>query len=116
MDSCPECGEPEKYNSVTCSNCQYVFRYDDRASYEPADIVFTVTFQCRNCNRIFKRGFGEGDEVRPKNSGKPGFSINSVMGNPFLAIVDSERCRPQCPTCSNDTTLSVRDRTPLRAR
>lgn len=116
MATCPECEEEEKFNSVNCDNCQYTFRYDDRADYDPKNIVFTVTYVCQNCNRTFKHGFGEGDEVRPKGIGKPNFTINQVTGNPYLETIAGERCRPQCPTCKNDTCLSVQERTPVRER
>lgn len=93
-----------------------MYRYDDVTDYEPGEIVFTVTFLCQNCHRTFKHGFGKGDEVRPKGVGKPGFHINEVTGNPYLATVDGDRCRPQCPTCESDNSLAVHKRTPIRER
>lgn len=116
MKECPECGKEQEKNSVTCSNCQYLFGIDDIADYEAHEIAFTVTFQCRNCWRTFKHGFAKGDEVRPKGSGHPEFQINEVAGNQYLAVINGGRCRPQCPTCGHDSSLSVKKRTPIRER
>lgn len=116
MSTCPKCGEEEEYNSESCHHCQHVFRYEDRADYDPQDIVFTVTYECKNCSRTFKHGFGEEDEVYPKGIGNPGFSINDVTGNRYVEIIAGEGCRPQCPTCKNDTFLSVKERKPVRKR
>jgi hypothetical protein len=114
MTHCPQCGKEEEHGgSANCTHCQYTYRYDDRADYDPEDYVFTVKFHCMNCGREFKLGFGRGDEVHPKGVGRRNFQLDEVNGNPYLAKVNDAQCRIQCPTCEVDHSLSVVKRTPI---
>lgn len=68
-----------------------------------------------NCGDTIKRGFGKGDEVWPKDAG-PNFQRNEATGNPYIATIEGNRCRLQCPTCESDTSLYDVKRTPIRER
>ena len=116
MVVCPNCGEERKNNSVNCSNCQYTYRYDDVADYDPQGIRFTILFECRICERQFKLGFGKGHKVNIKGIARQNTKINHHTGNPIYMLVDGWNCRPQCPTCKNDDSLSISERRPIRER
>ena len=116
MTKCPECGEEEKFDGPNCTHCQYTYRYEDRADYDPEDYAFTVKFGCKNCGREFKHGFAKGDEVHPKGVGRRDFQLDEVNGNIYIGEIDGKHCRIQCPTCDIDHSLIVIEQTPIRER
>ncbi len=116
MVVCPNCGKEREYNSVNCSNCQYTYRYDDVVDYDLESIHFTVLFDCKNCGRKFKLGFGKGDEVNVKGIARQNTKINHHTGNPISLLVDGWNCRPQCPTCKNENSLFISEKRPIRER
>lgn len=114
MSDCPNCGKEREYNRVNCSDCQYTYRYDDVAEYESEDIRFTILFECRNCGREFKLGFGKGDKINVKGADFQNSKVNQHTGNPISMLVDGWNCRPRCPTCERDDSLSIVEKRPTR--
>lgn len=116
MTVCPECGKEREYNRVNCSNCKYTYRYEDIVDYNPESIRFTVVFECKVCGREFKLGFGKGDKVNIEGADRQNTKVNSQTGNPISIFVDGWNCRPQCPTCENDDSLTISEKRPVRER
>lgn len=116
MIVCPNCGDEQEYNRINCQNCRYTFRYNDVADYDKESIRFTILFECKNCGRTFKLGFGRVDKVHVEGIARQNTKVNHHTGNPIRLLVGGRNCRPQCPTCESDTSLYISQKRPVRDR